>query len=225
MEALIDVIERLEHRATKDPRLDQYRCAPRPARDLDRFVASIAPLRLPDDLDHLLRSGGFWPGELLPLPDPVSTFTDVLSGWNEDAPQRVWANFATTWERDHCYTPLLSETHATAPVGMFSSQMLSVSVPVPSIAAMLECFEVAIEVLGLDQDDLDPTWCDLITEPPQPDPERSEEATRRHLALHQRLGLHRQTWTSAHPCWLDEAMPLAWTEDPPAAVVEHLLGR
>lgn len=157
------------------------------------------------------------------LPIGTTASPKPSSGYDAHASDRHWVWFGTTWERDSCYVPVLADAHDTAPIGMFSGQMLTVSVPVPSITALLVCFEVAIDVLG--RDDWDPTWCDLITAPPQPDAQRSDEGTQRQLTLHEALAPMRRSWASSHPCWDPTVMPFAWTEDPVAAAVDAMLGR
>jgi hypothetical protein len=223
MDDVVEVLGRLARRAAGDPWMEQFRFEPRTNRELDAITESLAPLVLPAELDRLLRSGGHWPGYLLPAPDRDDGFTEALSGYDAHASDRHWVWFGTTWERDSCYVPVLADAHDTAPIGMFSGQMLTVSVPVPSITALLVCFEVAIDVLG--RDDWDPTWCDLITAPPQPDAQRSDEGTQRQLTLHEALAPMRRSWASSHPCWDPTVMPFAWTEDPVAAAVDAMLGR
>lgn len=223
MDDVGEVLARLARRAASEPWMEQFRFEPRTKGELADLTESLAPLVLPVELDRLLRSGGHWPGYLLPAPRRDDGFTEALSGCDSHSSDRPWVCVGTTWEHDSCYVPVLADAHDTAPIGMFSGQMLTISVPVPSIAALLICFEVALELLG--RDNWDPTWCDLITAPPRPDPQGSDEETQRQLALHEALAPMQRSWTSSHPCWDPTAMPFAWTDDPAAAAVNALLGR
>jgi hypothetical protein len=192
---------------------------------LDQVLEHVAPLQPPDELIHLFLHGGWWPGELQP-PETTGYFEQAVRPGSDPAPQIRWMSFASTWERDVCFVPLLDRSVSSAPLGLWSTQMLSVSVPAPSLALLLAAFEVALEVLEQDDRGIeDPTWVDLITAPPQPDPGGGEEALyRRQVLLHERLASMAASWTSDHACWVAAEMPLAWTDEPSRSVADALLG-
>lgn len=188
------------------------------------MLAQIAPLRPPDEVLHLLLHGGWWPG-LLRSPETEGYFEDAVRYDSDPAARITWMSFATTWDQDSCFVPLSDRSVAAAPIGLWSTQMLQVSVPAPTLADLLGAFEVALEVLHQsDRGIEDPTWTDLITSPPKPDPTVQEPTYRRQILLHERLVPLASAWTSDHPCWVPEHMPMAWTDQPPNDVADALLG-
>lgn len=172
----------------------------------------------------MFHHGGWWPGELQ-TPATDGYFEAAVRYGSDPAPQTRWLSFASTWERDVCFVPLLDHSVSSAPLGLWSTQMLSVSVPAPSLGLLLAAFEVALEVLEHDSRGIeDPTWVDLITAPPQPDLSVGDATYRRQLLLHERLVALTANWTSDHPCWVAAEMPMAWTDEPSPSVADALLG-
>lgn len=222
--AWLAVNARLDATYPDGPVRAAYRAEPTPREEVERLLAEVAPLRLPDELTALLRLGGWWPGELL-APESVGYFEQAVRLGPEPAPRITWLSFGSTWEQDVCYVPLLAQPVGAAPLGLWSTQMLQVSVPAPSIAALLAAFEIALEVFEQDEYGIeDQTWADLITAPPRPDPQVDDALHRRQLLAHERLAPLAETWTSTHPCWLASDMPLAWTDTPSSEVADVLLG-
>ena len=173
---------------------------------------------------QLLLHGSWWPGKLWG-PEIEGYFEEAVRYGSDPAPLIPWMSFGSTWDMDVCSVPLLAQPVPAAPLGLWSTQMLSVSVPAPSLAHLLAAFEIALEVLEQDDRGIeDPTWVDLITEPPLPDPSVEEATFRRQVLLHERLVPFTADWTSDHPCWVAEEMPLAWTEEPSRSVADALLG-
>lgn len=222
--AWLVVNARLDATYPDGPVRARYRAEPTPAEEIEQLLAQVAPRRLPDELTALLRCGGWWPGELGPL-ESAGYFEQAVRLAPEPAPSITWVSFGSTWEQDPCYVPLLAHRVGAAPLGLWSTQMLQVSVPAPSIAALLTAFEIALEVFEQDEFGIeDQTWADLITAPPRRDAEVDDALLRRQLLAHERLAPLAETWTSTHPCWLDREMPLAWTDTPSSEVADVLLG-
>lgn len=223
MDELLEANARLDAAHPNGPIRDRYRRPPAPG-DLDRALQQVAPLRPPDELIHMLHHGGWWPGELH-APATDGYFEDAVRYGSDPAPQIRWMSFASAWERDVCFVPLLDRSVSSAPLGLWSTQMHSVSVPTPSLGLLLAAFEVALEVLEHDNRGIeDPTWVDLIAAPPQPDLSVEAAVYRRQHLLHERLVPLTANWTSDHPCWVAAEMPMAWTDAPSLRVANALLG-
>ena len=201
----------------------------RRCRQWTELTATLGGLTLPGDFVRLFRRGGFWPGW---LSDPSfgDEFEDVVGLWPQSRPTIRWLNVGTVWERDHFYVPLTTVAFDTAPLGQFSTQMLTVAVVFPSLAALLRAFILAVETLGLDTDGwrypVDPMFVDLVCEPPRADREQDQNELARQIQLHDHLCALARGWSSQDPCWSQDLMPMPWTEpaDIPEAARQRLLG-
>lgn len=214
---------RLDAAHPSGPVRERYRHPPVDRTDLDVALDRIAPLHVPDEVTHLLRHGGWWPGALS-APELEGYFEDAVRYGSDPAVRTTWMSFARTWDQDVCFAPLLDRPFSAAPLGLWSTQMLQVSVPAPSVADLLAAFEIALEVLELTDRGLEnPTWVDLITTPPRRDRTVEEATYRRQVVLHERLEPLAATWTSDHPCWVAGEMPMGWTDEPSNAVADALL--
>jgi hypothetical protein len=224
MEEMLEVGARLDAAHPSGPVRNRYWHPPVAPGVLDQALVRLAPLQPPHELIHLLLHGGWWPGELR-SPETEGYFEQAVRYSSDPPPQIRWMSFASTWERDLCFVPLLDHSVPSAPLGLWSTQLLSVSVPAPSLAQLLTAFEVALEVLEHDDGAIeDPTWIDLITAPPPADHTVGAAARNRQVLLHERLLQLAATWTSDHPCWVPEEMPMAWANEPSPTVVNALLG-
>ncbi len=209
-------LARLDRLALSEPRLEVYRVLPMSQLQWTELNTTLNGRSLPDEFSRLFGRGGFWPGGLR---DPImgEEFEDVVGRQPEARPPVRWLNVGTVWERDHFYVPVTRVAFESAPLGQFSSQMLTVAVIFPSLAALLESFILAIEILGLDNSGwrypVDPVFVDLVCDPPRSDPSQGQDEVRRQARLHDRLRELAESWSSEHPCWSRDDMPMHWTDD------------
>jgi hypothetical protein len=218
----LDELERvmalLDDRARSDDRLERYRVAGAGPRALDAMPDGWV---VSDCMARVAERGGWWPGEWL-FPDLSESHTvpDLLA-LPEDPPDDLgvlWVGVGTTWERDWFFTPAVRDHAADAPLCGFSTQALWLSMVFPTEAAILEAFLVTYDELGFDDDGtVNPMFVEWITEPPVNEPPETER-------VHRRLVELSRDWTTSHPCWTPETMPLLSAEGWPPDAVQAMLG-
>lgn len=212
------VLALLDDRARSDRRLLRYRVAGAGPRALDGVPDGWV---VSDAIARIAERGGWWPG-FWDFPD-LTSYDSVATALSlpDDPPDDLgvlWLGVGTIWERDWFHTPALRSRAVDAPLCGYSTQALWLSMTFPTEAALLEAFLATYDELGLDDNgEINPMFVEWVTEPPVNEPPGAERVHRRLVELSRR-------WTTSHPCWHLETMPLlAGTEDWPAEAVRAAL--
>lgn len=222
-ERLEAAIAALDERAMAEPGLERYRLAPQP----DALAQVPDGWFLSRSMERLLRDGGWWPGYVR-FGDDHGAIADILiDGMPRELEDRVtirWLFVGSVWEKDGFWTPVAREPFDSAPLLGFSWQALWISMVFPHEAALLEAFTVTYDELGLLGEDegfpegsVDPMFVEWLT-PPYGQPDEREQGVR------DRLAVLSWEWSTDHPCWNSDFMPVMSDEPWPNAINEQVLG-
>lgn len=225
----MDVQAELDARALLDPRLERYRVPPGGPRALDKVPEGW---HLSEAVARLLVDGGWWPGALPELDDEDDgwrvTHRLARAGTHEllepsDATVR-WFPVGSVWPADWFYTPLLREPRPTAPLLGLSSDEWWMSLVFPTEQALLECFVITYDEMGLDVgDEINPCFVEWLTEEPTNESLLQGELVPAFLTSI-RLREQAATWSTDHPCWDPEVMPVFSDDQWPQRAVEAAMG-
>jgi hypothetical protein len=101
----------------------------------------------------------------------------------------------------------------------------------PTEEALLEGMLISHDELGFDEDHggaepagIDPFFVEWVTRPPIEAPYLTPEVFAAQMRVHERLQEASAGWTTDHPCWVPDLMPLMSDDRWPAAARAAVLG-
>ena len=208
LELLEAALTELEVRASDEPRLGKYRVVAEGINGTEGVPDGWFVSRA---IERLACEGGWWPGDFSYPIDATNEVVDIVTAGNGLRPGLEpsvrWAHVGSVWERDHFYTPMLTEPVDTAPLLGFSNQALWTSMVFPCESALLESFTHAYDVLGIGEyDKVDPFFVEWVVRPSPAVPEHDPEWAKRRK-VHELLAAASKTWRTQHRCWIDSVMP------------------
>ena len=240
------VLDRFDAAAIADPRLERYRLGAKPnfgigmPGDFPDQSPGVSPLvgwHLSDDLQSLLRLGGWWPTNrfscyrrepqfrlLLNYPSllKVSLMGDEWFPEELDLTVR-WFGITSTWQEIAFCVPALREPQPSAPIWIDDYEGGPNIFAFPTEASFIETLLVTYETLGYDDeaDEIPLThWLQELVEPRE---------SRRHLEegellVREALASVVPTWETTHPLWVEGLMPFNSEKTLDWPLVAHLLG-